>query len=161
MRVQPLRFNSHWPVKQLGLRFFQAYFTINRSQKKNNYTKVNGKLLFFVPMKRNFFFITLFLLFPLCTYAGGAKNGVLDLRDWNPQTNIVTLSGQWDFYANTSSLEELSQKQDTKRLVTLPHIWKDDKTPSKGFAAYQLKIYCLKNQQASPCGSMKFPAPTK
>ena len=78
------------------------------------------------------------------------KNGVLDLRDWNPEIDEpIKLDGNWEFYWN-QIFEENKKIQDLKNpiYIRVPASWVEekfsDKTsenfPGYGIATYQCKI---------------------
>ncbi|MEO8862250.1 MAG: sensor histidine kinase [Ginsengibacter sp.] len=83
-----------------------------------------------------------------------AKNGVLDLSEWNWKKNgVANLDGQWEFYWNT--LYDPSKPGDLTNLhpdyIYVPGFW-DSKVPGNtllkpafGFATYRLKIICPQN----------------
>ena len=91
-----------------------------------------------------------------------AKNGVLDLSNWNWKSNgVANLDGEWEFYWNT--LYDPSKPGDLTNLhpdyIYVPGFW-DSKVPGNtflkpafGFATYRLKIICPQN---NPSLELKF-----
>ncbi|NJO89460.1 MAG: hypothetical protein HC831_11270 [Chloroflexia bacterium] len=83
-----------------------------------------------------------------------AKNGVIDLRNWNFEHNKnIELNGEWEFYWNQllnpkdfNSGSTISQETD---YVIIPDIWttrEANAKPSKGYATYRLNVL-LKNDE--------------
>lgn len=76
------------------------------------------------------------------------ENGILDLKDWNPQDKrILSLSGEWDFYWErfVSYQELLSDHPAPDITVKVPEVWnkyeiKGEKLPGYGYASYVLKV---------------------
>ena len=99
---------------------------------------------------KNFLFLALFILFSFCSPVEKnlASNGILDLRDQNPNSFLVNLSGEWDFYWGEFLLppyEGLS-----KQSIPVPGNWKSfnkDSDTAIGIGTYSLKILLPKDSK--------------
>jgi signal transduction histidine kinase len=76
-----------------------------------------------------------------------AKNGVIDLQNWDFNKNgIIKLDGKWEFFWNSFIDLETTDNQDNKiELMQVPSLWNDhiinnQKIGSHGYASYRLKI---------------------
>ncbi|WP_312107958.1 ATP-binding response regulator [Brevibacillus reuszeri] len=84
------------------------------------------------------------------SYANDTKaiSGVLDLRDWNAETqSIVLLNGEWDFYPQQWLIgEQRNQPSHEEKPVSIlvPGSWNQSLQPGNdtpyGFGSYRLKI---------------------
>ncbi|MCP4133125.1 MAG: response regulator [bacterium] len=81
----------------------------------------------------------------------GAKQGVLDLRNWNPEKDgPVELAGEWEFYwKQFPEPEEFAreEKPELSGYITLPEKWngyttqKGEQLSGPGYATYRLIIH--------------------
>ncbi len=75
-----------------------------------------------------------------------AVEGVLDLTEWQPDTGVVKLDGQWSFYWDQLlDPQELSDHKPTSAYIDLPGSWNGyringSKLPGDGYATYRLII---------------------
>src|SRR5690554_344485 len=78
-----------------------------------------------------------------------AVQGVLDLTDWDFETNgIVDLKGEWEFYWNqllTSPDIADGAMSAEVQLVQVPNVWTDYKVdgkfyPGEGYSTYRLQV---------------------
>lgn len=75
-----------------------------------------------------------------------AVEGVLDLTEWQPDTGVVKLDGQWSFYWDQLlDPQELSDHNPTSAYIDLPGSWNGyqingSKLPGDGYATYRLII---------------------
>ncbi|EMO68176.1 histidine kinase dimerization/phosphoacceptor domain protein [Leptospira kirschneri str. 200803703] len=96
-----------------------------------------------------FNFLILFSFFTDCSFpsffqqAPIAEQGVIDLRKFNLEKNIIQLNGNWEFY-----WKELSHGNFTTNKTTsyfpVPGIWKnyDPNFTPEGYATYRLHVLC-------------------
>ncbi|EMO78109.1 hypothetical protein LEP1GSC127_4796 [Leptospira kirschneri str. 200801925] len=96
-----------------------------------------------------FNFLILFSFFTDCSFpsffqqAPIAEQGVIDLRKFNLEKNIIQLNGNWEFY-----WKELSHGNFTTNKTTsyfpVPGIWKnyDPNFTPEGYATYRLRVLC-------------------
>ncbi|MEM6642052.1 MAG: 7TM diverse intracellular signaling domain-containing protein, partial [Bacteroidota bacterium] len=74
-----------------------------------------------------------------------AENGILDLSEVNLENNLVTLSGEWEFYWEELALPDEIDKLD-KDYYPFPKLWNNGTSKngksldSKGYATYRLKV---------------------
>jgi len=80
-----------------------------------------------------------------------AKNGVMDLSEWNfSKPMLITLDGQWEFYSdkklNPSSIQS-DEASKIKKYITVPSFWKGNiengpevRQRRYGVATYRLKV---------------------
>ncbi len=75
-----------------------------------------------------------------------AKQGVLDLRDWDFERNgSLKLNGDWEFYWNKNILFEIDSPKE-KEFIWVPGKWNDLKIanpqtiPGHGYASFKLKV---------------------
>ena len=92
---------------------------------------------------KNFLFLALFILFSFCSPVEKnlASNGILDLRDQNPNSFLVNLSGEWDFYWGEFLLPPYDGL--SKQSIPVPGNWKSfnkDSDTAIGIGTYSLKI---------------------
>lgn len=102
--------------------------------------------------KRNLFLILIIIIMivvyalPIIKSKGStasfAKNGTLDLENWNwSESKIVVLNGEWNYYPNLL-MEELNTET-TSLIKTVPHFWEKDSDMNYspyGFGTYKLQI---------------------
>lgn len=76
-----------------------------------------------------------------------AEQGVLDLRNWNPESEpVISLDGNWEFYWNRLlTLPELANNKQTPNYIHLPSTWNNkiidgEKLEGSGFATFRLKV---------------------
>ena len=74
-----------------------------------------------------------------------AEQGILDLRNWNPELeSVISLDGVWEFYWN--GLYKESELENIKAdYINLPSTWNNKivagkKLDGSGFATFKLKI---------------------
>ena len=92
------------------------------------------------------FLVILILLLRFTAFSQEAHRGVLDLRDIQVGTKILSLDGEWEFYwkklYSSSQLDTLAQKD----FFVFPHVWNSSETvngvplTSKGFGTYRLTV---------------------
>ncbi len=148
-----------------GLLCCSGYVFIPFEQEKTRDLRVNFRFSFginYIPLwispilnleVRHFFALVVLLVGHLSF--SQTRQGVLDLRNWDPQEPML-LSGEYEFYWNTlaDSAEELDSLD--YMLVAFPALWSDlelagEKLPPFGFATYRLKLLL-------PTGTSKFSA---
>ncbi|MBF0396310.1 MAG: HAMP domain-containing protein [Desulfobacterales bacterium] len=94
-------------------------------------------------MRLKSFFISTTLLILLYTnlYALSAKNGVIDLKDWDlKKDGPIALSGEWEFYWKKFEIAPKDPK-----FIKVPSEWNgyeigDEKISGIGYATYRLKV---------------------
>ena len=106
--------------------------------------KITYKLL------KDFLFLSLFSLFSFCSPIENnlASNGILDLRDKNPNSFLVNLSGEWDFYWGEFLLPPYEGR--SKQSIPVPGNWKSFNKGSDtaiGIGTYSLKILLPKDSK--------------
>ncbi len=75
-----------------------------------------------------------------------AKDGILDLSNWNPkEQKTIPLSGEWHFYWNHFLPQNSSEKNSSGIIVNAPVAWNSiqingQEIGSHGFATYRLQI---------------------
>jgi hypothetical protein len=73
-----------------------------------------------------------------------ARNGVLDLRQWNfDEAGYVELNGEWDFYMSELLSPNEVQSNSVKRdFINFPSTWNEysKSFPATGFATYHLSV---------------------
>lgn len=96
------------------------------------------------------------LVFPL--YGGAkddgdnsiyARNGVLDLREWD-EKSIIELNGEWEFYWNQLIKPNEFKVSDQPQFYNFPHLWNDlegDLYSSYGYATYKLTLLMPKSNE--------------
>ena len=99
---------------------------------------------------KNFLFFALFILFSFCSPIEEklASNGILDLRDKNPNSFLVNLSGEWDFYWGEFLLPPYEGRP--KQSIPVPGNWKSFNKGSDtaiGIGTYSLKILLPKDSK--------------
>ena len=97
-----------------------------------------------------FLFLALFFLFSFCLPVEEklASNGILDLRDKNPNSFLVNLSGEWDFYWGEFLLPPYEGR--SKQSIPVPGNWKSfnkDSDTAIGIGTYSLKILLPKDSK--------------
>jgi len=97
-----------------------------------------------------FLFLALVILFPFCSPVEKnlASNGILDLRDKNPNSFLVNLSGEWDFYWGEFLLPPYEGQ--SKQSIPVPGNWKSFNKGSNtaiGIGTYSLKILLPKDSK--------------
>ena len=106
--------------------------------------KITYKLL------KDFLFLALFSLFSFCSPIENnlASNGILDLRDKDPNSFLVNLSGEWDFYWGKFLLPPYEGQP--KQSIPVPGNWKSFNQASDtaiGIGTYSLKILLPKDSK--------------
>ena len=84
---------------------------------------------------------------PLSSVAPTAKQGVLDLSEWNTQSP-VSLDGEWEFYWNQLLSPQDFESENLPHpdgWIEFPGVWKnyilnEKPLPAKGYATFRLKI---------------------
>jgi two-component system, sensor histidine kinase ChiS len=99
---------------------------------------------------KNVLFLALFILFSFCSPVEKnlASNGILDLRDNNPNSFLVKLSGEWDFYWGEFLLPPYEGR--SKQSIPVPGNWKSFTKGSDsaiGIGTYSLKILLPKDSK--------------
>ncbi|NPD45955.1 MULTISPECIES: response regulator [unclassified Lentimicrobium] len=94
-----------------------------------------------------------FPLFGAATDVGNngiyAKNGVLDLRDWD-EKSIIELPGEWEFYWNKLIRPHQFILNMNPEYLYFPHLWGDlegDSYSSYGYATYRLTLLMPKTNE--------------
>lgn len=82
-----------------------------------------------------------------------AKNGILDLRNWNLKTQgVLALNGEWEFYPNEFILPNQFSEKKKPSYWQVPSNWNtfvlnEKEMGSKGFATYRLTILFSQEQR--------------
>jgi len=78
-----------------------------------------------------------------------AKNGVLDLREWD-ENSIINLSGEWEFYWDKLLRPNQFLSDMNPEYIYFPHLWKDiegESYSSYGYATYRLILLMPKTKE--------------
>lgn len=83
-----------------------------------------------------------------------AKDGVLDLSQWNFDNGDALLNGEWEFY--WQELLSAQESSSNKRIIQFPQLWNDMELDgvnidSRGYATYRLKLILPPNQTKFSC----------
>ena len=101
---------------------------------------------------RRFLFVIIFLIsFSSChekVIQPLAKNGILDLRNWDfKEKGVIRLNGEWNFYWKNfiDPAADFSSKSSGKNIISVPSFWNsfndgNGKVGGKGYACYHLRI---------------------
>lgn len=118
--------------------------------------KKNRKILSLVVYSSLIIAFSLCILFAQHKKSPIAKNGVIDLTNWDLQKDgIVALDGQWEFYwKQLLTYDDFHGKENKFKpdgYYKIPKVWNDYKIdgknlPGKGYATYRLKIKTKANE---------------
>ncbi|MCR9252033.1 MAG: response regulator [bacterium] len=78
-----------------------------------------------------------------------AKDGVLDLSQWNFDNGDVLLNGEWEFY--WQELLSVQERSANRKIIQFPQLWNDMdlegvNIDSRGYATYRLRLILPPNR---------------
>lgn len=80
------------------------------------------------------------------------QKGVLDLKDWNPDSGSIDMTGEWAFYWKQLIRPGEFNSTNSFNYVEFPHLWGDfaeetNDFSSSGYATYRLEVILPKTEE--------------